>query len=307
MVRRSAEERLGRLLQIIPWVVERGGAGIDEIASRFDLPSHMVLAELSTAQCYEIPPYGPDNTLGIVVVDGRVEVEPGALLDRPLRLGPQEGFGLLVAGRAALAATGEGQGALASALTKLEAALGERAPVTVDLDRPAVTDLIEAALLARDRLEIDYYAASRDEVTTRRVDPVEVVHTGGDWFLHAWCHRAGGPRTFRLDRIEEVRPVGEHFEPPDVTPDAFRHEPGDDAPDVVLRVPAEARWVAESYPVRGVRELDDGSLELTLGLLSPLFLERLLVRLGPAASIVQPADLADAGARAARRILARYE
>lgn len=307
MARMSAEDRLGRLLEIIPWVVERGGADIEEIAARFDLPPGMVLTELSTAQCYEIPPYGPDNTLGIVVIDNRVEVEPGALLDRPLRLSPQQGFGLLVAGRAALAAVGDDRGALASALAKLERALGQRTPVTVELERPAVTDRVEAAVSERERLEIDYYAASRDEVTARQVDPVEVVHTGGDWFLHAWCHRAGGPRTFRLDRIEEVRATGERFDPPTLGADAFRHEPGEDAPDVVLAVPAEARWMTETYPVRQVRELADGSLEVTLGLLSPRFLERLLLRLGPQARVLEPAELADVGAKAARRILARYD
>ena len=306
MARLSAEDRLGRLLEIVPWVVERGGADIDEIAARFDLPPGMVLTELSTAQCYEIPPYGPDNTLGIVVIDSRVEVEPGALLDRPLRLSPQEGFGLLVAGRAALAAAADDRGALASALAKLERALGERAPVTVELDRPPLADRVEAAVSERERLEIDYYTASRDEVTSRRVDPVEVVHTGGDWFLHAWCHRARGPRTFRLDRIEEVRATGERFDPPQLGTDAFRHEPGEDAPDVVLAVPAEARWMTETYPVRQVRELGDGSLEVTIGLLSPFFLERLLLRLGAQARVLEPAELAGVGARAARRILARY-
>ena len=209
MARVSAEERLGRLLLMIPWIVERGGADIEEISSRFGVPAETVVRELSTAQCYEIPPYGPDNTLGIVVMDGRVEVEPGALLDKPLQLGPQEGFGLLAAGRAAVEALGDENGVLASALDKLESALGDRVALEVELARPEIAADVEAAVTRRERLEIDYYGASRDEVTTRRIDPAAVLHRGGDWFVYAWCHRAGGPRTFRLDRIEAVRATGE--------------------------------------------------------------------------------------------------
>lgn len=306
MARPSAEERLGRLLLMVPWIVERGGADIDEIAARFDIPAATVLRELSTAQCYEIPPYGPDSTLGIVVIDGRVEVEPGALLDKPLRLGPQEGFGLLAAGRAALAALGDDEGVLASALDKLETALGDRVPLEVELARPEVTDDLEAAVAARQRLEIDYYGAARDEVTTRRIDPVSIVHHGGDWFVHAWCHRAGAARTFRIDRIEALRPTGETFAPLDLPGEIHDIGPAHDAPDVVVRLPADARWAAESYPVRKVEEHPDGRLDVTFGLQSDVFLDRLLLRVGPEAEVLAPPELRDVGRRAAARVLAGY-
>jgi proteasome accessory factor C len=291
---------------MVPWIVERGGGDIDEIAARFGIPAGTVLRELSTAQCYEIPPYGPDNTLGIVVIDGRVEVEPGALLDKPLRLGPQEGFGLLAAGRAALAALGDDEGVLASALGKLETALGDRVPLEVELARPQVTDELEAAIGSRQRVEIDYYGAARDEVTTRRIDPVNIVHHSGDWFVHAWCHRAGAARTFRIDRIEALRPTGETFEPIDLPGEVNDIGPAHDAPDVVVRLPADARWAAESYPVRHVEELPDGRLDVTFGLQSDVFLDRLLLRVGPDAEVLAPPELRDAGRRAAARVLAGY-
>ena len=306
----SAEERVGRVLAMVPWVVERGGATIDEIATAFDVAPARVLADLSLVQCCEVPPYGPDHTLGITVVDDEVLVDPGAMLSRPLRLGPREGFGLLAAGRTALAALGDDSaaGALVSALAKLEQALGKRTPLDVDLDQPEWMPSLRAAVAGRDRLDIDYLVGWRDEMTTREIDPVALVNHEGRWYVQAWCHRAGGYRTFRVDRIDAIRPTAEHFVAPDVVDvPAARFAPGEDGVEVVLRLPPEARWVVETYPTRQVEERAGGELRVTMVVAGTVFLERLLLRVGASAEVVSPPELVDLGAEAARVVLRRYE
>lgn len=307
MARPPAEVRLARLLVVVPWVVDRDGATISEIADHFGIPEGDVLADLSLVQCCEIPPYGPDNTLGIIVDDDTVMVEPGAMLGRPLRLGPQEGFGLLAAGRAALALLGDSTGALATALDKLESALGDKSPLEVDVERPPLIDALQAAVAERRRVEIEYYTAYRDEATIRKIDPLTVLNHDGDWYVHAWCHRAGEPRTFRVDRIEAFAETGEAFEPPDGELASPRLGPGGDGVEVKLRVPSTARWVTEAYETSSVEELADGSLEVTMPIAGDVFLERLLLRCGPEASVVGPAELSSTGSLAAQRILAMYE
>jgi proteasome accessory factor C len=66
--------------------------------------------------------------------------------------------------------------------------------------------------------------------------------------------------------------------------------------------------VVETYPVDEVTELADGWLRLRLGVTATPWLERLLVRLGADAHVVEADDprLLDAGRQAAQRILARY-
>jgi predicted DNA-binding transcriptional regulator YafY len=76
---------------------------------------------------------------------------------------------------------------------------------------------------------------------------------------------------------------------------------------VVVRLPPGSDWVVESYPVRAVEELAGGGLEVTFGLLSEIFLERLLLRVGSEAEVVAPAELAGVGRRAALRVLDRYQ
>jgi len=307
MARPSAELRLARLLVMIPWIVDREGATIDEIAERFSLPPSDVLEDLSLVQCCEIPPYGPDHTLGIVVVDDEVLVEPGAMLSRPLRLGPQEGFGLLTAGRAALAAVGDESGALSNALAKLEVALGDRSSVQIELGRPELLELIEHAASNRRRLEIDYYTAYRDELTTREIDPYSVANHDGDWFVQAWCHKADAIRTFRVDRIEAATETGVEFDgpPSDLAPPRFG--PGDDGVPVTLRLPPTGRWIVETYPTTSVESTPEGGWLVTLDVAGDVFLERLMLRAGPDADVVSPDDRQSIGANAARRVLALYE
>jgi len=308
MAKPPAKVRLARLLAIIPWIVEHNGATIGAIADRFDLPEAEVLEDLSLVQCCEIPPYGPASTLGIIVIGDEVLVEPGAMLSRPLRLGPQEGFGLLTAGRAALAAAGDATGSLSSALAKLEAALGERSPVQVELARPEMLTVIEHAAETRERLDIDYYTAYRDELTSRRIDPYRVENYDGDWFVQAWCHRADALRTFRVDRIEAAAPLAEFFDavPEDLPPP--RLGPGDDGEPVVIRLPPSAGWVVEAYPTRSVEILRGGrGLTATLDVAGDVFLERLMLRAGPAAEVIEPGSRSDVAKVAAARVLALYE
>ena len=306
MARPSAEVRLARLLSVIPWVVEREGATIDEIADHFGIPETDVLNDLSLVQCCEIPPYGPDHTLGIVVIDDAVMVEPGAMLARPLRLGPQEAFGLLAAGTAAAAVLGDRAGALATALEKLDAALGNRSPVSVDLDRPELVDAFDAAIESRHSVVIEYYTASRDVVSTRRIDPVRVLNHDGDWFLHAWCHVAEAMRTFRVDRIENFTPTTDTFDAPTITAPP-RVDPGSDGQVVTLRLEPEAMWITEAYPTLSVDTDVSGAATVTMSVFGEVFLERILLRAGVAARIIGPADLVHVGKRAASRILARYQ
>ena len=70
-----------------------------------------------------------------------------------------------------------------------------------------------------------------------------------------------------------------------------------------------ASWVVDSYPCENVVELADGRISATLVVTAIPWLERLLVRLGPAATVARAEGLPGAdglAARAAARILARY-
>jgi proteasome accessory factor C len=112
---------------------------------------------------------------------------------------------------------------------------------------------------------------------------------------------------FRVDRIRSVRPTGETFEPgvgAFETRDVFT--PRADDPRVTLRVAPAAAWVAEAYPAESVTERADGSLDVVLAVSEPAWLERLLLRLGRDAEVVEPETMCGLRAEAAQRVLRRY-
>ena len=83
--------------------------------------------------------------------------------------------------------------------------------------------------------------------------------------------------------------------------------PTGDEPRVEIDLAPEARWVVEQYPTEGVVELPDGGVRVTLAITARAWLERLLLRLGPLAVVVEgPDDLRRAGLESARRLLTRY-
>lgn len=304
---RRRDERLALVLAVVPWLAQEGGSTIDEISAQFGLPADEVLAVLSVVQCCELPPYGGE-TLGIMVDDdGTVYVDPVVAFDRPLDFTADEAFGLLAAGRTALAVPGvEGDGPLGRAIDKLEDLLG--AGLVVDVGAPEMLDRLREAVDGGTQLRITYFTASRDETTERVVDPVAVHLHDGQWYVDAWCHRAQAPRTFRADRIESFEPTGVTIEPgsavgPSSPPGRF----DDDAARITLRIPAERSWVVDSFVVDDRREIADGRIEVTLPVAGPVFVEQVLLRLGAGAEIVDNPGAVEQRREVAARVLEIYE
>jgi proteasome accessory factor C len=84
------------------------------------------------------------------------------------------------------------------------------------------------------------------------------------------------------------------------------YNPAPTDPRVTLRLTPAAAWVAEAYPTRSVTERPDGGLDVVLTVSEPAWLERLLLRLGPDAEVVDPRELRGARAATATRVLSRY-
>jgi proteasome accessory factor C len=281
---------------------------VADAAARFGVSEHQIVSDLELAAMCGLPPY-VDELIDVFIDDGVITVGVPRLFTRPLRLNAREGFSLLATGRVAMALPGaDPDGPLGRALAKLEAVMGERPVLRVDVPTPALLPAVQAAAEAGERLEISYWSARRAQRTDRVVEPQAVVADRGNWYLRARDVAAGDERWFRVDRIEDARATGERFAPsaaPASTPDW--QEEFADSTLVTLRIDPQARWVAERYPVADQRPEEDGERWLlTLPVTSRRWLERLLLRLGPMAEVVAPAELARTATEAAQRVLARY-
>lgn len=297
-----------RILALVPWIVAHPGTQKAEIAQRFGLTVSELEDDLALVLMIGVPPYTPGDYLDVEEDDaGRVTIRLAEYFRRPLRLTPAEGLALLAAGRALLAVPGsDPDGPLATALAKLERAL-DLPDLVVEVGEPQFLAAVRAASARHERVEIDYWSAGRDELTTRRIDPGVVFFALGAWYVGAHCHRAAGERMFRVDRIRALRPTGEQFEPGDTGFEAGEvYSPHPDDTRVTLRLAPAAAWVAEAYPSESVTERPGGGIDVVLAVSEPAWLERLLLRLGPDAKVVAPKHAPAQRAAAARRVLARY-
>jgi len=306
----ETSRRLRRLLAVVGWLAQVGEAPIADAARRFGMSEKELVAELELAACCGTPPYTPDTLMEIEVSEHSVRAFLPAEYARPRRLTPAEGFAVAASARLLLAVPGSEDDALRRALAKLDAALGSREAVGLDVDAPENLAVVRDAVEGGRALEIDYHSGSRDELTTRTVEPVQVITIDGHWYLDAYCHRAGDMRRFRVDRIGSVRTLDHPAEPAPVRarPMEEMFVPGPGALEVHVHLGPGAQWVPESVPVRAVAHDEDGAVtDVVLDVSGMAWFERLLLQLGPAARVVSPPELAGLAAAAARRVLARYE
>ncbi len=89
---------------------------------------------------------------------------------------------------------------------------------------PAVTSALVSAIADRRRVVVAYRSESGDEWEAE-VDPWAVVVRHGRWYLLCHSHRADAIRTYRVDRVRQVRRSTRAFEPPgDLDPVAVLEE-----------------------------------------------------------------------------------
>ncbi len=316
---RNAEDRLRRLLVMLPWLMEMGEVPLADVARRFDMTEPQVQSDLELVAMCGLPPF-VDEMVDVFVDDGIVFVGIPRLFTRPLRLTAPEAFSLLTSARAAMELPGaDPAGALGRGLRKLAAVLvdagldagaDETAGVVVDLARPELTDTLAEAAAAGNELRISYFSPARAEISQRAIEPRHVYSDAGNWYVLADDDRSQSRRTFRIDRIESVEETGRTFDVEESTSPPERFFDDVDVARATIRLAPAAQWVLDQYPIDEVVEIveagdaADGWVEARLPVASDRWLAKLLIRLGPDAVLVEPAE--NPAVALAREVLARY-
>jgi proteasome accessory factor C len=317
---RDVAQRLRRLLFIVPYVAKHPeGVPVDQLAKLIGAERDELLADLDLLSQVGPPDGDPGEYLLVSVDEGRVFVDLAHRLTRPLRLTPAEGCSLLL-GIRTLRESGIApfDAAMQSAEKKLLSALGRDANEAQNLATSTVVAEPDAAVAShlrtlvtsarqRQRVLMDYASASRHQSERRPVDPYGIVHHAGEWYVVGHCHNRGDVRTFRIDRIADLKLTGERFErPADFDLEAYRRErlyvPSADAVTVRIQLdPLAVTRIGASWPVGEVTMQDDGSAELLVDCEGFEWVTGWVLGLGRHAWIVGPEDARHAmAARVAR-------
>ncbi|MFB6952382.1 helix-turn-helix transcriptional regulator [Streptomyces niveus] len=312
----NAIDQTRRMLSLVTYLRERPGAHVSDVARAFGITEDELISDLDVLPMCGTSFRGGD-LLDIDTDGDRIWWHNPDDVAEPLRLAADEATALLVAARAVATLPGlreSDRQALLRATAKLEAAAGEaagassRLSVTFESEGGVFAD-VDRAISERRRLWLRYYSPARDELTEREVDPIRLFAVGHT-YMEAWCRLSEARRTFRLDRVAEIKLLDAPAAPPELELrdlSAGLVQPSADDPEVVVEVGPGGRWVAEYYPHDSAEELPDGGLRITLRTPAPASLRRLALRLGRDGRITAPGDLAENARRAAREALAAYD
>ena len=304
----NATDRLRRLLAVIPWVVDRGGAPLEDISTNFDYPAEQLLVDLEEVLfMVGVHPFTPDCLVDVHIYDGFVEISYADWFRKSLRLSEEELLQLIVAGKSVAEYLDTDElGSLEKGLMKLIASSGQAAKDAIEINLGStnreILDIFKEASRENKRLRIKYFSYGRKEETTREIDVVRLFADKGYWYADAFCHQVEAQRIFRLDRVSEAVETGATFASKDVlrlrgqTDEITEVFPitGKDLPTVTLLLPSEDKWVIEEYPNVEAKQVKESSWEVKLPVASSGWLARLLLRLGSRTEILEaPEDLGE--------------
>lgn len=292
----SATGDVARMLTLIPWLLERPGASLEETADAFGVAADVVRRDLYHLDFCGLPGLGGGALFDVSVEDDRVVVSMADELRRPLRPTPQEALRLILTLDAVAEVLGDELPALRSGVAKVRAALGVPEHVADVVAEAPAGDLrtLRNAIAEGRQVALDYRRRGESQPRRRVVDPWALHVEDGVWYLQGHDHTVGGGRTFRLERASGVTVLDDRAvvpAPAELPPP--RWTPGPDDVVVTIEVEPRARWLQEVLDVDEVDELAEGRAHLTLRTDAPRWIAELVTMTGGAARVLEPSALRD--------------
>lgn len=198
--------RTARLLDLVPFILSHQGIAVSELAKEFGVTENEIAADLELVFMCGLPQYTDLELIDLSFESGSVTVREPQNLDKPRRLNGEE-LSILVMGLDVLKVQlqdpikvekiSELQHRLKALLQNIS---GANVLYVDERDLPFLS-IINDAIRSNERLEITYLNISKDEVTSRKISPIEVFQQGDEFLLLTWCYKSKANRTFAISRI----------------------------------------------------------------------------------------------------------
>jgi predicted DNA-binding transcriptional regulator YafY len=307
-----AMNRIDRLTGILLLLQEQPRTS-EEIARHFEVSRRTVLRDVQALCEIGVPIVAREGAGGGYSL-------PDSYAATPLPLTAREAFLLLLA-LSAITRLGDAPFAeeRASLAAKLRATLPAPqladaedllAAVAVELPqrlRPApFLDALVAAARDKRWVRVTYQSAERR--STQHLLPRQVFTQNGLWYCRALAHERGEERTYRVDRIAALDPLGADFAPIDApAPPPYHHEAH---PEVVVALTPRGAAYVEGEPHIGalVERGSDGAGRLTFRCppAELAWFARYFASLGADADVRSPPDLRERIRRIGEQIVDQY-
>jgi proteasome accessory factor C len=300
----SALDRTARALDLVPYLLEHQGISISELAQVFGVSEKQINDDLILIHMCGLPGYTPLELIEMYYEDGYVTVSDPQSLNKPRNMNRTELTSLLVSLDLLKSTRSDSiVEEIETLQTKLRNSLSFENPfvVVAESKNHELVEQIENAIVKGNALEISYLSGSKDESTERLILPIELYQQNNFTYLNAWCQTSEGERTFRLDRITELK----ISDPKKINPFRSTEQVVDKVTSIELIVSKLARNFVEEN--RGIIEnvIEGEELHVTLHPIDMDWLSRTILGYGSAIRVIEPSELAEnltARAKAIRQL-----
>lgn len=288
-------EKAARMLDLVPYIYSHQGCSITELADEFSITESELLDDLTSLwMCGE----SKFDYMDLDFESGYVFIRNAETLNRIRSLSHQERISLLL-GLSILEEELVDSGKdFKDDIDSLREKLGDdisRIIVAKPDIRSEILKGIESAIANRRTLEISYHSIIEDSVDDRVIHPLELFSEEKYWYLVAFCEKANSHRTFRLDRIQRLRPLE--------APAIARDIPVNDSQiKIRARIHRDARTNTEALG----SSLAIGGDEVVTSIYNQSWLARMVCASGGGIEVTDPARIRDDVLSIARSIRALY-
>ncbi len=199
--------KAARLLDLVPYISTHQGVSVKSLASEFGVSVDELLDDLNTLWMCGLPGYTPLELIDLSFDSGYVSIRNAEVLQRVRLLTKEElvvvAIGLDLLKESIPADRGDLTSAIISLAAKIKTLIGDVVSVSPNVDS-AHRALILRAIKERRDLKVKYHSLIRDEISERRITPIELGSDNGLETLFAYCSKAKAFRTFRLDNFIEA-------------------------------------------------------------------------------------------------------
>lgn len=300
--------KIDRLIGILSILLQKDTVTAPELAEEFEVSRRTINRDIE-ALCKAGIPIQTMQGVG-----GGIRIMDGYRMDRTLLT--SKDMQMITAGLRSLDSV-SGSHYYSQLMEKLKAGSSDfisgRDSILIDLSSwykesvsPKVT-LIQEAIENRQIVSFRYFAPEKDSV--RRVEPYYLIFKWSSWYLWGFCLEREDFRLFKLNRMDQLVKVKEHFAQrevpmPDLSMDTLY--PRDIEVQAVFE--AESKWkLVEEFGPHCFRELPGGKLLLRERYSDEESLIVWLLTFGDKVEVLEPVSVREELLRIATSMKAKYE
>lgn len=305
---------INRLLGIIYILMNKGTVTAAELAERFEVSVRTIYRDIEALSMAGIPVY---TTKGR---NGGISLTEQFVLDKML-VSKQEQQQILAA-LASLKETGADEGE--EILNKLGDFFREKPESWVAIDfsdwsgrRKELFNQIRDAILNRRVMQFDYYG-QYGEMSSRCVEPVQLLFKEYTWYVRAFCRTRQAMRLFKVMRMKRVIVSEETFSPGEKV-----HSPAEDERFAKSTTPREGYaettditiWIdrKEAYRIydrfeeEEITVLPDGNFKIQMNCILDDWIYGMILSFGPSAQVLKPKSVKQEIRKRIKKMLKKYD